>query len=107
MKKLKTWAGRSSFSYTESIKSGTKIYYGKNNQIRISARDYRKLLDYFEGKTVNIGTSRTNPPAGSIGGWLQENVTPVAIASYVGSILINEGYAEKVGGPDIKIYYNI
>ena len=53
---------------------------------------------------MNIGTSRDSAPKGSIGEWLQANVTKTAIASYVGPILINEGFAEKVEGPNIKVY---
>jgi len=30
-----------------------------------------------------------------LGDWLQNNVTPTAVASHVGSILIEEGYAKK------------
>jgi hypothetical protein len=50
---------------------------------------------------VDIGTSRTDPPRGSVGEWLQLNVSKRAIASYVGPILIAEGYAEKAGRPKI------
>jgi hypothetical protein len=43
------------------------------------------------------GTSRDKPPDGSLGLWLQTHVTKVATASYIGAILINEGYAVKEG----------
>lgn len=99
---LETWAGKSSFSYTGSVKSGTIITYGSGFSLSVSADQYTKLLNYFEGRTINIGTSRTNPPRGSVGEWLQANVTKTAIASYVGPILISEGYAEKAGGPYIR-----
>ena len=49
-----------------------------------------------------IGTSRTDPPRNSVGEWLQLNVTRTALASYVGPILITEGYAEKAGGSKIR-----
>lgn len=56
------------------------------------------------GRTVNIGTFRTNPPNDSIGKWLQDNVIKTAIASYVWSILIREGHAKKADGPYMKFY---
>jgi hypothetical protein len=103
MRKLATWAARSSFEYAGSMKAGTTIKYGKGFTIRVSAADYSRLLNFFSGSTVEIGTSRTSPPAGSLGRWLKNNVTKTAIASYVGPILINEGYAEKVGRSQIRI----
>ena len=53
----------------------------------------------FSGQIVNIrAMTRTTPAAGSAGAWLRENVTKTtAIASYVGPILVEEGYAEKAG----------
>ena len=104
MRTLPTWAGRSEFRYGGSIKEGVTIKYGNGFSYtqKISAQQFRDLLDYFRERTVNIGTSRTTPPRGSVGGWLQVNVTKIAMASYVGPILINENYATKVGGPMIK-----
>ena len=75
--------------------SGTTIYYGSGFSTRVSKEQYSALLQHFRGQTANIGTSRDRAPAGSIGAWLQKYVTPVAIASYIGAILINEGYATK------------
>lgn len=99
MHKLKTWAGRSEFKYTGSIKDGTEIYYGKKYKykVKVSSANYSALIKKFSGSTVNIGTSRDVPPSGSVGEWLQKNVTKTAIASYVGPILISDGYAEKIG----------
>ena len=74
---------------------GTTIYYGKRYHLNISANQYSALLDHFQGRTINIGTSRDNPQRGSVGEWLQVNVTKVATASYVGAILIHEGLATK------------
>lgn len=103
MKLLRTWGGRSEFEYDGSVITGTNIHYGNGFKISISSEQYLQLLNQFRGKSVNIGTSRTNVPIGSIGEWLQENVTKTAIASYIGAILIHEGYATKVDGrPIIK-----
>jgi len=103
MKKLKTWAGRSQFQYSGSVKTGTEIIYGEEYTQKISAEQYKLILTAFSGKTVDIGTSRDNPPNGSLGKWLQNNITKVAIASYVGPVLIEEGYARKVSKHEIEI----
>ena len=100
---LPTWAKKSRFQYTGTVQTGTTITYGKGFRVKISGSDYSRLISFFSGSTVEIGTSRTNPPNGSLGKWLQSNVTKTAIASYVGPILINEGYAEKVGESKIRI----
>ena len=97
-KTLRTWAGRSSFVYDGSVANGTEIRYGRNYRwrLRISHEQYKALLRRFKNHTVDIGTSRTNPPNGSLGEWLQNNVTKTATASYVGSILVHEGYAKRM-----------
>ncbi len=95
MQTLKTWAGKSEFSYEGSAMQGTTIHYGKSYHLNISANQYNALLDHFRGRTVDIGTSRDKPQRGSVGEWLQANVTKVATASYVGAILIHEGLATK------------
>jgi len=63
------------------------------------------LLRAFGGATVGIGTSRTNPTPGSVGEWLQANVTKTAMASFVGPILLAEGYAERVPGASSEIRF--
>jgi len=100
--KLETWAGRSTFEYEGSIKTGTRIKFGTNYVVNVSNEDYSRLLTRFKGRSVPIGTSRDNPPKGSVGEWLQNNVTKTAIASYVGAILIHEGYAVKGKGSEIE-----
>ena len=84
---------------------GTEIFYGKGfkYRVKVTSDHYSALIEQFSGNTVDIGTSRDNPPAGSLGMWLQNNVIRTAIASYVGPILIREGYAEKIGRSQIKI----
>lgn len=100
---MRTWAGRGEdFSYTGSIAKGTEIIYGsKKNKIKVTAEQYSELLKHFKGKTVEIGTSHDKPPRGSVGEWLQENVTKTQISSYVGPILIAEGYASHGGKSQI------
>jgi len=72
-----------------------KTWAGKSYHLNISSNQYNALLDHFRGRTVDIGTSRDKPQRGSVGEWLQVNVTKVAVASYVGAILIHEGLATK------------
>lgn len=102
MKTLNTWAGKSQFQYSGSVSKGTKIIFGGGFSISIVASQYSDLLKHFQNKTVDIGTSHTNPPANSVGEWLQQNVTKTGIASYVGPILIAETYAVKIGRSQIK-----
>jgi hypothetical protein len=102
MKTLRTWAGRSQFKYSGSVSQGTKITYGSGSSITIKAEQYSALLSRFKDKTLDIGTIFAGPPRGSVGEWLQQNVTKTAIASYVGPILISENYAVKIGGSQIK-----
>lgn len=103
MRSLKTWADKSEFTYIGSVKEGTEIKYGNGNTAKVSAEQYAKLIRFFSGNVVDIGTSRDTAPKGSLGEWLQENVTKTAIAPYVGPILINEGYGEKIGKSQIRI----
>ena len=100
---METWAGRSEFKYTGSVERGTEIIYGQGNRITVSAETYGLLRQNFLNQTVQIGTSRDNPPRGSLGSWLQQNVTLTAIASYVGPILIEEGFANKVSDHEIRV----
>ncbi len=74
MQTLKTWKEKSTFGYTGSVKEGTEIAYGRKPYPKsISATQYAKLLNHFRSHTVDIGTSRTDPPRNSVGEWLQLN----------------------------------
>jgi hypothetical protein len=99
---MKTWGSRSDFSYEGTVSTGTTITFGKNRKVHVSAEQYAALRATFLNRTVPIGVSRTAADADSIGAWLQENVTSVAIASYVGPILL-DGYAERVDGSYIRV----
>lgn len=101
---LLNWDGHREFSYSGSITLGTEIHYKSGHSIVVSPSQYDSLLDRFRGCTVEIGISRTSPPHGSIGEWLKSNVSKTAMASYVGTILIAEGLAEKVGKTGIKVF---
>jgi hypothetical protein len=96
-KSLKTWAEGSSFNYEGSVKEGTKIFYGSGQKTLVEASVYERMLKHFRGRTVDCGTSRDNPQLDSLGEWIQENVIKRSLSSYVGAILVSEGYAIKRG----------
>lgn len=96
MIELKTKARGVTFLYEPTADGGFWISYGHNREKIVSGADVRRLLSHFGGQQVALGTSHDNPPPGSVGAWLQAEVTPVAIASYLGPILVREGYAEWV-----------
>ncbi|VEF49132.1 Uncharacterised protein [Bacillus freudenreichii] len=102
---LKTIMFKKEFTYIGSVEEGVKILYGDKQQMaEVTSRQFVALLDSFRCKTVNVGASRTNPGPGSIGEWLKNNVSKVAIASYIAPILIHEGFAEKVDNYRIRFY---
>ena len=103
-KRLRTWAGHSEFEYSGSVDTGTEIFFGENCRYHefLSGKRYQALLKHFKEQNVSIGTSRTNPPDGSLGAWLLSNVSRTALASYIGPILLHEGYANRgIGGTDM------
>ena len=93
---LPTWTGKSHFKYEGSVSKGTQMWFGKDERLTVLASQYTRLLDHFKGQEVLVGTSRDKPQSGSLGEWLQVNVTRTAIASYVAPILVTEGYALRV-----------
>ncbi|WP_148301300.1 hypothetical protein [Methylobacillus glycogenes] len=100
---IDTWAGRSTFKYTGCVAVGTGIEFGNLNFINVTAEQYSNLRNSYLGQIVVVGTSFDNPPPGSLGAWLQANVTRTAIASYVAPILIREGYAIQESDSEIRI----
>ena len=93
---LKTRAKAAEFSYERTPDGSIRIEYGKRSEISISATDYERLIKTFSRQSVPLGASRDNPPTGSVGEWLQHNVTKTAIASYIGAILVYEERAAWV-----------
>lgn len=93
---LKTRARGTPFSYEKTTGGDIHIEFGHGRQVTVSAENWQRLIRHFKGRQVQVGTSRDRPPAGSVGEWLQQNVTPVAIASYVGPILVHESHAAWV-----------
>jgi hypothetical protein len=93
---LPTSAGRSKFQYEGSVRDGTTIYSGRSFQypIQVTAAQYARMLDKFTGQEVSKGTSRTDPPNGSLGRWLYEEMGFYGMTSYIVPILVAEGFAE-------------
>ena len=94
-KTLHTWDCHSRFCYAGSVKEGTLILYGGGFSKEIPASVYQRMIAQFSGRTVCCETSRSSPKSGSLGMWLGENVSNAAVASFVGAILVSEGYAKK------------
>jgi len=93
---LRTRARGVQFSCEKTAGGDLHIEFGHGRKVTVSAEDLRELIRHFRGLQVQLGTSRDRPPAGSVGEWLQQNVTKIAIASYIGPILVHEGYATWV-----------
>jgi len=100
---MPTWAGKSEFECDGFVGRDITIHYGNGfkSSIELADSELKKLLAVFRGKEVPLGTSRTTAPRGSVGAWLQANVTRTAIASYVGPSLIADGYAGRGSRRDL------
>jgi hypothetical protein len=97
-KVLPTWGGGDErFEYSGSVSSGTTIRYGEGFQwaATISGADYARILQRYSGRELQIGTSKDKPPVGSVGEWVKANVNRSGLMSYIGAILVAEGFAVK------------
>lgn len=103
---LATWGGIRKFEYSGSVVLGTEVWYGQKLYcMRVWGGGCLSLLNHLRQATVEMATSFENPPRGSVGAWLHERVTRTATASYVGAMLVHEGYAERVPGEPSKIRF--
>ncbi len=103
----KTFAGRKKFSYVGSVETGTKIWVGTAmlSPLRFTKEQWAALLGQFREKTIPAGLSFDKPEAGSMGDWIQANwKTKIGPATYVGGILIAEGYAERTRPGEIRFF---
>ena len=100
---IPTWAGQSEFDYNGCVVTGTEILFGSGNSQTITVEQWQRLRAHFIGRVVEIGTSRDNPPAGSMGEWFYSNIHNQALMSYVGVILIREGYAVRESDTTIRV----
>lgn len=92
----KIWKKNTVFKYKGSVKDGTQILLSDENVV-ISSLQYYDLLSKFRGKVVYIGLPDSSGVIqdDSLSAWLKDNVRRIPLASYVGAILVNEGYAEE------------
>jgi hypothetical protein len=98
-----TWGGRSTFDYNGCVETGTEILFGANENQTISTQQWQNLRQQFIGRVVEIGTSRDNPPQGSMGEWFYANILNQALMSYVGVILVREYYAVRESDTTIRV----
>lgn len=100
---IATWGGKSTFEYNGCVETGTEIFFGTNQRATITAQQWQLLRSHFLGRVVEIGTSRDNPPRGSIGEWSLQNISAQALMSYVGVILVRECYAVRENDTQIRV----
>lgn len=104
IKELHTLPKKKSFKYQGSLAGGLTLYFGTSRKEKVSQQQCRHLLEKFKGDTILVGRSFNNPPPGSLGEWLIENVTKRAIASYVAPILVEEGYAKWISYKELQFF---
>lgn len=88
-----------SFLVAGSVRDGVKVWVGESRQLRTFDRElFSRLVKRFHGKTVEIGSSFSDPKRDSVGEWLVKEcrVKGGNPAVYLTAILVDEGYAEKV-----------
>ena len=93
-----TWGEKSEFDYSGDFPNDTTIRFGTDlaRSYTVTADQWDALLKAFQGRGyVALGTSRDSPPPGSIGEWWKSNYNTPALMSYIGRILLLEGYAQK------------
>jgi hypothetical protein len=97
-----TWGGRSSFRYCE--RNGRVLFfYGDGGKLPVPNDTLDRLLTNFAGQTVSAGTSRTDPPVGSLGAWLARETRP-GMVSYIAEYLVRRGFARHAGRGRIEIF---
>lgn len=103
----RTWSGRSKFWYGGSVERGVVIHYGKAKELQILPSMFAEMLSEFSGRSVKVGSTRTNKPHESLGTWLKDKikVTKTSISSYVAPILVAEKLTERDEDEPSKIRF--
>lgn len=102
-KKIKTLATGTEFEYSGSVIKGLTLVVGDGYTYKVSNEILSDLSKQFFGREVSLGTSRTDPPEGSIGEWLINKMS-TNLASYIAPVLVDEGFADVgMNGKIIKI----
>lgn len=95
-KRIFTLSGRGSPITYHQTKRGFDVVWG-TCRVHFSRELIDSILEAFGGQTsVPLGASRTDPPADSLGDWLNlESGLSSGMASPIAAILVNEGLAKK------------
>jgi excisionase family DNA binding protein len=93
----KTFAGRSQFRVSGTVRNGARIWPGKMQSGLFFSREFfERMLANFQGKDIAAGLIFSGPEAGSLGEWIQENLPTKMNPTYcVAGLLAAEGYAER------------
>lgn len=74
---------------------GFQLHFGGGSgSATVPSATLEQLVRHFAGQRVAIGTSRTSPPKGSLGEYLQQNLSKTALASYIAPLLLHLGLAD-------------
>ena len=104
-KVVRTFGGGAEFRCRGTTDTGTVIRYGKDElELVVTQADYSKIWERFRGRDVKVGTSQS-PPQDSLGAFLISEITHVGAASYVGQLLVEDGYAWKPRRGWISFYF--
>jgi len=94
MPTLRMWDQTEKFSYDGSVEEGVTI---GGTSISMPATQFAQLLSDFAGRGVPLGLSE-DPPSNSVAHWLRERIMDdEKVAHFIGAILVDEGYCERLG----------
>lgn len=94
---------RSSFYCKGTVAEGVKIQFNRGGS-SFTAADWKALIQHFASRpSVVAGTSRDNPPSGSLGAYLVEK-KGVNLASFLLPIMLEEGLVNVMSvGRSLKV----
>jgi hypothetical protein len=91
--RLPTFGGRTTFSAELYSNGDIRLRYGAHGTKLVEREVFEKISDQFEGTAIHL-TSQSGP---SLNAWLLEHFSRTRLASYVGAVLIQQGYAVREG----------
>lgn len=103
----RTFGGRKTFRVSGHVETGADIWPGEMRYpISFSKSKFNELLAHGRScGEMRLGASFGGPESGSLGEWIQANLpTKLNPASYVGGLLIEEGYAERARAGVIRFF---
>lgn len=105
MEMMPTWAARSQFAFEITPDDGYFITFGTGTRALITNAQIAGVLTHFAGRKVPVGTSRNAAPPGSLGHYLQQHISSVALASYVAPLLLRFHGAQRVRDNQSEIQF--